>query len=213
MRRKHFTFCSAVSLFLFMAVCVPWGSHTVSQEIVYASDRRVRLVSGDGGFFVERVTLTRHTGLSPDEDRQPLTNYLEVSVPYLLWQSWGNGDRTRWHFRAAATPPGPRRQLIGPVRFEPGWLPGLPDVSDRIWVAARDANTTDEFWLTGRGLWLPDWCAALVTALLPGAWVRRAVIRHRREARFQQRRCPACGYDLRATPERCPECGLARATA
>jgi hypothetical protein len=51
---------------------------------------------------------------------------------------------------------------------------------------------------------VPHWFVALVTTLLPAT--RLYLIRRRR----RQKRaglCPACGYDLRATPDRCPECG------
>jgi hypothetical protein len=52
-------------------------------------------------------------------------------------------------------------------------------------------------------LFAPDWSFAMLFGTLPAVW---AVLRLRAR-RFAAGRCPACGYDLRATPNRCPECG------
>ena len=54
---------------------------------------------------------------------------------------------------------------------------------------------------------LPPWAVVVATGTLPA--VRYARHRRRRAARFRKARglCPACGYDLRASPDRCPECG------
>jgi hypothetical protein len=51
----------------------------------------------------------------------------------------------------------------------------------------------------------PHWLLAVLTALLPAMWVWRHLWSlHRTRPGF----CRACGYDLRATPDRCPECGM-----
>jgi hypothetical protein len=54
---------------------------------------------------------------------------------------------------------------------------------------------------------VPYWFVGLAT--FPGALLcgRRVLRRFRRGRDAKAGLCPACGYDLRATPERCPECG------
>ncbi len=51
---------------------------------------------------------------------------------------------------------------------------------------------------------VPYWFLVAVTLFGPALW---AIPRVRRAAHHRCGRCPACGYDLRATPGRCPECG------
>jgi hypothetical protein len=51
---------------------------------------------------------------------------------------------------------------------------------------------------------VPHWFLAALLCL-PGAARLTARARHARRRRHG--RCPQCGYDLRATPDRCPECG------
>jgi hypothetical protein len=51
---------------------------------------------------------------------------------------------------------------------------------------------------------VPFWFLAPLFALLPTLWLAK-VLRRRRW--IAANRCPTCGYDMRATPDRCPECG------
>lgn len=55
--------------------------------------------------------------------------------------------------------------------------------------------------LEGGWVQFPHWLICVATGVV-------AVPLWRRSRRFPAGHCAACGYDLRATPERCPECGV-----
>jgi hypothetical protein len=54
---------------------------------------------------------------------------------------------------------------------------------------------------------VPTWALFGACGLVGGAWLLSSLRERRARTRRQSGRCPACGYDLRATPDRCPECG------
>jgi hypothetical protein len=61
--------------------------------------------------------------------------------------------------------------------------------------------------LTAHLYQVPHAFPATVFAATPALWLRAALKRHTRTTRRARGLCPACGYDLRATPTHCPECG------
>jgi hypothetical protein len=56
-------------------------------------------------------------------------------------------------------------------------------------------------------LTMPCWAWLVAFTALPAARAVAFARRRRRERSARAGLCPACGYDLRATPARCPECG------
>jgi hypothetical protein len=70
-------------------------------------------------------------------------------------------------------------------------------------------NASGNLILTRLGwcIFVPRYALTAAFAIVPAIWcfqTRRLIVTNRRT---KQGQCLACGYDLRATPDRCPECG------
>jgi tRNA(Ile2) C34 agmatinyltransferase TiaS len=113
-----------------------------------------------------------------------------------------------------ATPTSPRRRpaddytatnpCVTRTRRD-GWAAWVVRPDDTLW------SYGDSPPMTRRHLILPLWIPTAAFALLPALCTLVITARLARALRARHRRattrCPACGYDLRATPDRCPECG------
>jgi hypothetical protein len=113
------------------------------------------------------------------------------------------------HLRSAKS----RYDLHWRPRHPAAWGGGLlflPRVGHDRYPAVEDPAPGVKETIDSRAVVVPLWIPALLAAVPVLLWLRRYFRHHRRTAHGL---CPACGYDLRATPDRCPECGLALAAS
>jgi hypothetical protein len=78
---------------------------------------------------------------------------------------------------------------------------------DAVAVSERDTRA----FIYTRLFFLPFWLLFIASSVLPVLWIWDTDRRGRVKRRARLGLCLACGYDLRATPDRCPECGAAAA--
>jgi hypothetical protein len=90
-------------------------------------------------------------------------------------------------------------------------LPGIDVITARGWISRPPSRTvvatpSAPALTCVRVSW---WLIALLAALLPAVRLARfSATRLQLRRRLRAGLCPACGYDVRASPRRCPECGL-----
>jgi hypothetical protein len=170
---------TVLSLLLCAATCVLWVRSYSGTD--YLS--RSQLLSSNPA----EVTTRRHgVAWTHGEVRVSAgtSTYLPAGPPDPA-AYWGWGRLGPGHMGWDATPVASDWDRIGFHRYQTGWSASFADDQEG-------------------GVAVPAWLPVLALALPSLAWGVRRV---RRRRRLDTGLCPACGYDLRATPDRCPECG------
>jgi len=186
MRRKLFSLCSVLSLLLCAAVCVLWvRGYFVTDEWIAGYVRPV------GAIVSQRQLRTRsgYGGCEFSYDHYRLIK-IEAFRPddgFNFSHFWGNVVSAG----SAAEQLGFSASSVSQP-FQGAFASGTEDS-----VAIR----------------LPCWFLLALFAATPLAYWRKRLLAKRKRLWRSAGSCPACGYDLRASPGRCPEGGHEPPTA
>jgi hypothetical protein len=134
--------------------------------------------------------------------RKVLTRHFSGPIIYSEQTKDTNWSTTDWSLSYEKRPTGSYSAFFEFVRYDfPSrnamTMPPRPH-SDSPGSYAMTLNQGMRGW----HLIIPDFAMLLAFAVMPTIWYRRYL-----QNRFPAGFCSACGYDLRATPDRCPECG------
>ena len=200
------TLFASISLLIFITAIAMWvRSRHVRDCVVWtASTGCTRSLDSVAGTvqFIETAPAASGFGVSPPQSPYWSTSR-QALPPNANWRTfWGThpGDIT---WGAAGFFLLSRSSLVYPPGgFGGSGFTGGSGFGPAAFPPAIGTTST-------LGLVIPYWAIALLAAPLP----IRGLIRLRRWRRTRRRtragHCIACGYDLRATPDRCPECGTA----
>ena len=190
MKRRALNVAAALAVVLCVGACVLWvRSYIVGERLVWswASARAGEFSAFEIYSGGGGVALAYYSA-APTDPAERATMQLAVEREPLYYET--RTPRYRW----LRSPP--RRWALGfDYLYDTAAVPRLRPIPR---VAA------------------PWWFAAAAAGALPAYRVAAPRVRRLRERRRLRAvgRCAACGYDLRATPDRCPECGaVAGATA
>ncbi|HYO08297.1 MAG TPA: hypothetical protein VER17_04950 [Tepidisphaeraceae bacterium] len=194
--RYAFTTLSALSLLLCVAVCVLWVRGRSGTDRAAWEYDRYRADRGAASTQVHATSDKRRLGVNVIWGQ---VGPYDGSVVYgYALRADQRGGRPRVTFATDADVGAGWWGDVDPMRDAGGWGPV------RWQSSTRGAPPPPGESSRSVHLGVSHWLAAAVLLVMPGAWllsVRRDQVARRKG------HCPACGYDLRASPEHCPECG------
>jgi hypothetical protein len=189
-RRRLFTFFTALSLLMCVIVCVLWvRSYFVADGFDWSSqERTVAALSDSGWTYVAVVNGAARAAPARFSERPSWSRKesLTIALPY------------------GPTVMVPARSAAGETR-----LPGIFAHAVHSFPDSVRPAVLYPVRVVGIGYALITTTFALAPAIMWGSPIVRALRRGGATASL----CPTCGYDLRATPGRCPECGAVKVTA
>jgi hypothetical protein len=209
MRRRLSIFISAVSLALCLAAVGCWvRSYATLDEWSAVDEANVLrgVLSYHGALHLiraERNAAPRPLGWDAYEVTAGADEGDVYTTGVLEWRRLG--------FMTLSAPPVPQPVRVVRLDGSVAWAqpaPGPPGAAPFGLLPPGRRPLTP--WLLSRPFraWvIPYWPIVLLLGVPPGRVFFRAT---RAALRRRTGRCAACGYDLRASPDRCPECGVSR---